>query len=184
MKQRTRRCACGEIACIKRSHTWLCERHYRIQSMRHAAKQRGVFVPSLDEMEAAVPLDMKCPHCKVQMVWRRKDGGPQMITLQHDRSGEWRFLCMACNSHHAHHPGDTFYDVPKGHKRCPACQETSPLDNFHKSNAFASGHTPYCRKCMREKRLAQINGLIRNWPDFREYLSRSTSKTTGGLIHA
>jgi hypothetical protein len=54
------------------------------------------------------------------MNWWLTEGSSTVITLQHDRDGTIRLICKGCNSRHHLHPGDSYYQMPRGHKRCPS----------------------------------------------------------------
>ena len=151
------KCAqCSNDAHIIQGSGGLCVIHYRIANMRTVARRAGKTVPTRQEIEALVPADMVCPFCDRAMNWLRKDGISTQATLQHDRSGGHRVICMGCNARHAVHPGDSFYEIPGGHKLCPACNQVLPKERFNRASTRPVGVSTYCRPCY---------GLVRKkWP--------------------
>lgn len=146
------KCAwCDRPSHIKQGRILLCALHYRMSSMRTRAKRDGKLVPSYAELEAAVPDDMVCAPCRRVMTWLRDQGASIQITLQHDRAGGFRFLCLGCNTRHGTHPGDTFYDLPKGSKRCPDCKSIKPISDFSVDRSRPIGRKSYCRGCASER---------------------------------
>lgn len=143
------RCKCGEAADFYRHTTPQCVKHYRIRQMRHAAKGRGRYVPTTEELERLFDslVDFRCPHCSRRMDWTNKDG-PNVVTLQHDDSGTIRLLCMPCNSRHRD-IGDAFYDRDPNQKVCNACNRTLLDSSFRRRNR--GRNSPLhgtCRECM------------------------------------
>lgn len=127
----------------------LCDIHRRIQCMRDCAIARGKLVPSKDELlrmaEEVEASGHKCSHCKEQMVWRGEKGQRNVVSLQHDRSGTVRLLCMDCNFNHRYFPGDTYYDTPLGWKYCPKCSTAKPPEDFYRQG---NGKLKsYCKAC-------------------------------------
>ena len=138
---------------------WLCIVHFRFDTMRFCAMGKGKVVPTyadLDKLAAeAVANDMKCDHCKAVMLWF---GGTEsrgsVVSLQHDRSGRIRFLCMTCNNRHGQCPGDLFYDIPKEHWYCARCEKILPLTDFYKGRAGSCCKA--CRKTLNKSMWAQF----------------------------
>lgn len=126
-----------------------CAKHLRFYRMRAVAASKGKSVPSLRELNDLLAQDMRCPVCDRRMNWFASDGRSTMITLQHDRSGPHRLICHACNSRHAQMPGDSFYDLPPEHKRCPKCSMAKPFSQFHKN--YTDGRwknlSQICKSC-------------------------------------
>ena len=151
---------CQDAPHIKQGRIFLCAKHYRISSMRSRAKRDGKTVPTLAEVEAIIPSPFVCIGCDGVMSWV---GGPasKKATLQHDRSGRLRIICLGCNTRHAAHPGDTFYDIPAGHKFCPDCSEVLPLSNFARDRSRPIGRKSYCRPCasFRFKKWSSTNAV-------------------------
>ena len=142
---------CAEPSFRKQGRIWLCVKHYRFQVMRTTAQRRGVSVPSYETMDDILPEDMACPGCARTMVWTQAEDRSRVLSLQHDRSGRILFLCRSCNTRHAHHDGDSFYDVPGGHKRCPGCNKALPYSDFTKDSRKFLGLKTYCRECSNER---------------------------------
>ena len=139
---------CDLDAVIKQGHSWLCPKHYRFGQMRVSAKRHGKAVPSLDEMGRMLPPNLVCPSCNRTMNWRQAEGASTVITLQHDRNGKLRFLCLACNTRHASVENDSFYQIPEGHKRCPRCGENKPLECFCTDNGKRwKNKKSTCKEC-------------------------------------
>ena len=138
---------CEEPAHIKQGRILLCQVHYRISSMRILAKRDGKVSPSRDEIEAAIPNPLICSCCDREMNWLRSDGASTQITLQHDRRGSIRLICLGCNVRHSVHPSDTFYTIPAGKKRCPDCEMVLPVADFSKDRSRPIGLKSYCRPC-------------------------------------
>lgn len=137
---------CDRPRHIRQGRIWLCEIHYRISSMRSRAKRDGKYVPTRHEIEA-LATDMTCCGCGKQMHWLRSFGASLQVTLQHDRSGAIRLLCLGCNTRHSVHPGDEFYVVLSGQKRCPDCGQTLPASSFARDMSRPIGLKTYCRDC-------------------------------------
>jgi hypothetical protein len=120
--------------------------HYRISSMRSRAKRDGKTVPTRSEIEG-MAATMVCIGCSRRMNWLRSEGASTQATLQHDRDGGVRLLCLACNTRHAQHPGDTFYGVASNEKWCPDCDQILPKGSFAKDRSRPVGLKSYCRPC-------------------------------------
>lgn len=138
---------CEQPSHIRQGRLMLCVKHYRLASMRSRAARDGKAVPSWPEIEALVPEPFVCRFCQRTMTWLREGGASQQATLQHDRDGGLRIICLACNTRHAQHPGDSFYSLPDGHKRCPACFMVLPLVDFALDRSRPVGRKSYCRPC-------------------------------------
>ena len=139
---------CSEPKHIKQGRIWLCKIHYRFQSMRVRAKRDDKAVPSYEMLYSMASSSMICPGCNRTMNWLAKEGRSTVVTLQHDRNGTMRFLCLSCNTRHAFMPGDSFYHAPKDKKFCPDCREWLDFDSFatDKSGRWMDRKT-YCRRC-------------------------------------
>ncbi len=142
---------CSRVSVRKQGRIWLCAQHYRLQQMRVNAKRHKKEVPSYEVLEHLAhwlgnpPI---CPICHRFMNWLAVDGAASVVTLQHDRSGDIRLMCLACNTKHAAMPNDTFYSLPSGHRRCPRCEQTKPFAAFSldRSRVFPHRKT-YCKEC-------------------------------------
>lgn len=138
---------CDEKAYRVHGDRPLCVVHFRFETMRDAARSKGKVVPTHDDLrrmaDEIIQNGLACPHCGRQMHWtkppqRRSD----VVSLQHDRSGRLRLLCMGCNIKHATYPGDTFYDAPIGWSFCHRCHQSLPPESFYKNRMGAC-----CRSC-------------------------------------
>lgn len=138
---------CEQPSHIRQGRILLCAKHYRVSSMRANAKRNGKETPTREQIESMIPTPFVCSCCHRPMTWLRELGTSQQATLQHDRNGEMRIICFACNTRHAHHPGDSFYGVPASHKRCPDCETNKPLDAFAVDRSRPIGRKSYCRQC-------------------------------------
>lgn len=62
-------------------------------------------------------------------------------------------------------------------KRCPCCQEIKPLTEFGKNKALKSGHTAYCKTCLRVKaqsHYARNHDKVRAY--HKEYVKKNPDK--------
>jgi hypothetical protein len=130
--------------------SFYCAKHARFQQMRDGARRSRQTVPSYEQLEVlASAAGMVCSHCRKQMFWTRGQGPiSQQITLQHDRSGIMRLICMSCNSRHRDYPGDDFYKFPVDFKRCYRCKTVKPFSDFSVSRRYSFGLSPICRRCL------------------------------------
>ena len=68
--------------------------------------------------------------------------------LQHYRDGTLAITCMSCNTKHGLMPGDSYRDVPVGHKLCRFCKTIKLLSMF---NVRRDGKVEYpmskCKPC-------------------------------------
>jgi hypothetical protein len=120
--------------------------------MRANAKRHGKNVPSRVLLSEIVETSqMKCPSCGVKMNWRIKDGTKTIATLQHDRSGEIKLLCLSCNTRHAQFENDSFYSNPENHHPCRCCKQVLLKTEFNKDKSRPLGIKSYCKKCSYEK---------------------------------
>jgi hypothetical protein len=138
---------CERQAHIRQGRILLCGQHYRIASMRSRSTRDGKVTPSRAEIEALIPDPFTCVGCDRPMTWLRADEPSRQATLQHDRDGRIRILCLGCNTRHAQHPGDSFYSIPKGMKRCPDCSQVLPEQTFAVDRSRPAGRKTYCREC-------------------------------------
>ena len=129
---KTKKCKwCGEDVFRLR----LCKKHYRFYQMRIVAKRHGKTVPSYEALELLWNKSKGvCEGCGRAVNWLSNEGHSTVITLQHDRSGRIRLLCLSCNTRHASFEDDTFYDQDPNMKTCPCCKRSLPLDQFGTDN--------------------------------------------------
>lgn len=170
------RCAwCDEPAFRRSGRQMLCKKHIRFQQMRVNSKRHGKDTPSYLQLENLLSHlnSFQCPTCNRPMNWMANEGHSTVITLQHDRSHKptrFRLLCLGCNVRHSVNPGDSFYDLPPKHKRCPMCGEVKPLGAFYKDSSRACGAKSKCKTCSdslsagwRSKNKARYNEYQRQW---------------------
>jgi hypothetical protein len=137
---------CDRPAHRFRMRKWICTIHNRIDTMRNCARAKKKYVPTHEELWAMIQdliaRDMKCEVCQTVMQWHGKRGSLTTVSLQHDRSGKLRLICMLCNQRHDDMPGDTFYDLPPGHWPCPKCKKVLPAADYYPNKRPA-----YCKLC-------------------------------------
>lgn len=130
---------------------YYCVVHYRIKQMRYDAQASGKTIPEATEissmMDHWIENGLLCPVCKRKMNWLKKEGISTMLTLQHDRSGQYRLICLGCNVRHQNYPGDTFYDLPAGQEWCRTCEKTKPISDFYPRKSSRLGIRSSCREC-------------------------------------
>lgn len=142
---------CADLAVRHLGNARYCVRHYRFATMRARARRDGKSVPSPAELERLLPLNMVCAPCGRTMNWLSNDGRSTVISLQHDRDGALRLICRACNTRHAHHPGDSFYELRAGERRCSSCRTVKPETDFYKATSGRWNHRmSRCKACMDE----------------------------------
>jgi hypothetical protein len=109
--------------------------------------------------------EMKCEACGVETQWAGVKGSMSTISLQHDRSGKLRLICMGCNQRHDDLPGDTFYDLPANHWHCAGCKRVLPLTAFYPDKVGGR-----CRKCL-------VDVRRRNWAkNGKRYMANSLKR--------
>lgn len=156
----------------KRGKYWLCKKHYRFMQMRSSAQVEGKRIPSHEALEKLwSDVGMICPHCNRKMNTLRIDGGSTVVTLQHDRSGQVRLLCMRCNVQHAVCPGDSFYTFDPNMKWCSKCDTTLPLSSFYEDARTLNGRVSHCKRCKLKQgaQWAANNRDKKNASDRRSY---------------
>lgn len=142
---------CGEDAIKRHGRSNMCAKHSRFMQMQRTAKSDHKYVPSLYEIEKLVPADMKCQDCNTLMHWIDNDNRAAGAILQHYRNGTLGIVCLACNTKHGAMPGDSYKEVPEGHKLCTSCKTIKPLNMF---NVRRDSKVPYplskCKQCSHE----------------------------------
>lgn len=123
---------CGTDATKEHHKKRTCNKHARFLQMQHAAKIDKKYVPSIYELERLSPKDMICQDCGKTMHWIDNENRSDGAVLQHYRNGTLGIVCLSCNTKHGMMPGDSYRDIPKGHKLCRSCKTIKPLDMFYK----------------------------------------------------
>ena len=123
---------CGDKTISLHGRKNVCAKHKRFLQMQHTAKTDKKYMPSIYEIEKMVPKNMVCQDCGCTMHWIDNENRKQGAVLQHYRNGTLAIVCSSCNSRHGSMPGDSYRDLPKGHKFCPYCKTIKPLDMFYK----------------------------------------------------
>jgi hypothetical protein len=124
----------------------LCSKHHRFIQMRYSAKTKGKVMPTVSELESMRGVELICPDCGIKMNWEAKDGQCSVASLQHYRDGTMAIVCRSCNTRHAHMMGDSYKDIPKDHKHCPACLVVKPSSDYYAKNS-RSGNLKRGSKC-------------------------------------
>lgn len=142
---------CDDAAYIKQGHIWLCKKHYRFQQMRAKAKRANKTVPTYEELEVLwAYTNGSCPICHRSMNWMSKEGTATVASLQHDRSGNHRIICLSCNVRHASFKDDSFYDEDPNTRVCPRCKRRLTWASFTADNHGRwNNKNTYCRDCRR-----------------------------------
>jgi len=142
---------CGANAVKIFQRTNMCEQHGRFYQMQRTAKADKKYVPSLFELEKLVPKNMECPDCRTTMNWRDHSNRKSGAVLQHYRDGTIAITCMSCNTKHGLMFGDSYCDLPDGHKFCAKCKIIKPLFDFGKRGK-GEGDYPksHCKSCLLE----------------------------------
>jgi hypothetical protein len=142
---------CDKDATYTDKQRRFCDMHYRFTQMRDGARDRHGLKHTSKELEALLPADMKCPHCNVEMIWRRsryEKGVTNQITLQHWRDGRLGFLCHQCNTRHASMENDSYDKMPADHKFCPHCKTVKHQSEFGiKNTRTVLKRNSYCKPC-------------------------------------
>jgi hypothetical protein len=150
---------CDAIALHPFKGGYYCTLHYRVKQMRYDAQASGKSVPTVEvllQMIADLPTGMKCVVCDRQMNWLKADGHSTMATLQHDRDGGYRIICLGCNVRHQFYPGDSLYETPQGSKRCPSCGAIKPTSEFYPHNSNSNGLRSDCKPCSKKAAVVGI----------------------------
>ena len=144
---------CDDEAIRKQGRIWLCKKHYRFQQMRVTAKRQGKSVPEYGELERLwQESGGTCKVCNRKLNWLSSEGTCTVITLQHDRQGGTRLLCLSCNTRHASFDGDSFYDANSERRVCPSCRRSLPWDSYTTDNSSRwKNKNTYCKECRNTK---------------------------------
>jgi DNA-directed RNA polymerase subunit RPC12/RpoP len=123
--------------------------------MQRVAKVDKKYVPSIYEIEKIIPIDMICQDCGRKMHWIDNDNRASGAVLQHYRDGTLGIVCMSCNSKHGLMVGDSYRDLPNGHKLCTKCKTIKPLSEFGKRGK-GDGNYPKssCKVCAHKQLVA------------------------------
>lgn len=122
---------CGDVTVKRHGRSNMCAKHVRFSQMQKTARQDEKYVPPIYELESLVPADMVCPDCGVLMHWIDDDNRAAGAILQHYRDNTLGIVCASCNTKHGLMPGDSYRELPEGHKYCPTCKTIKPLDMFY-----------------------------------------------------
>ena len=122
---------CGMVASKTYRQKNMCDKHNRFRQMQRTARIDNKYVPSLFELEAICPTDMKCQDCNQIMNWIDFKNRNFGAVLQHYRDGSLGIVCMSCNTKHGAMPGDLYKQIPIGHKLCVSCKKIKSLKEFY-----------------------------------------------------
>lgn len=171
MERSCSRGGCSRQAFRRRGNAHYCVIHTRISEMRCTAQRDGKLVPPWEQLESLAETAVTCAGCNRAMNWLSVDGASTVVTLQHDRDGGIRLICLSCNSRHGAHPGDSFYEIPQGFKRCGRCHEIKSEDQFYRDYSKRwHDLKSACKKCgdaamatFRENNRAHCNAYQRKY---------------------
>jgi hypothetical protein len=143
---------CGADAVHRHGRSNCCPKHIRFLQMQKTAKSDGKYVPSLYELDSLVPAKMSCPLCHKTMHWIDDKNRPLGAILQHYRNGTIGITCHSCNVKHGMMVGDSYCDVPDGHKLCRACKTIKRLSDFYVRRDSKNKEYPMskCKICSKE----------------------------------
>jgi hypothetical protein len=170
---------CGDKTIILHGRKNVCEKHKRFLQMQHTAKRDKKYVPSIYEIEKMVPKDMICQDCGCTMHWIDNDNRRHGAVLQHYRNGSLAITCMACNTKHGLMIGDSYRDVPSGHKMCTSCKTIKPLDMFYvRRDSKVEYPMSKCKVC----NLESHQSWRRNNPEKYKASNKKFNQRRGGKI--
>jgi hypothetical protein len=154
--------------------------------MRSDAWTRLKIKHTRQEIEDIIPLDMKCPKCEVDMIWRRghhQKGVANQITIQHWRDGSIQCLCHRCNTRHASMDMDSFRDMPHDHKFCPKCKTIKHESEFGLKNARTLlKRNSYCKPCNAVKSKESKGKMDKDAINAYQRMYRAKRKAQGNPI--
>lgn len=164
---------CGIEAIKRLGRSNLCAEHGRFVQMQKAAKADKKYVPSIYELQSLVPKDMKCRDCGIEMNWIDNTKRSSGAVLQHYRNGTIGITCLSCNTKHGLMHGDSYRDLPLGHKLCRACKMIKPLEMFGKRSAKEGDYPKSkCKSCELD---AQKAWRLKN-PERYEQLNKANNQ--------
>lgn len=145
---------CGAFAFRARGKSAYCLKHHRFHQMRKEAKSRGLLVPTWQQLEWLLPVDMVCHECDEPMIWTAPAGSTSRgatISLQHYRDGSFGLIHHRCNVIHGKLTVLGEHDrLPEGMKACPRCEKILSIESFRESHCRPSGREAYCLDCRRD----------------------------------
>lgn len=142
--------------------------------MRVTAKRHNKTVPSYDNLELMLTRSkMNCESCEKPLNWLSKEGADSVITLQHDDSGEFKFLCLSCNTRHGRGCRDLIYLIKKDESYCKKCDKIKSSSEFFKDKYKKSGLKSNCKECSNKKLKDWKNG---NKEKYNEYQRKYRKK--------
>ena len=146
---------CSKKGCDKKGihkralRTIYCDKCYRFNCMLKIAKQYNKYVPSLTEIEVLFGKlhNMQCPICNKQMSWHSKYGKmSNVISLQHNYSGNILLICQGCNSGHGNSMlKDEYFNLNNNERFCPDCRKILNKNSFYKSSR--NEYAGICKVC-------------------------------------
>lgn len=145
---------CEDIIVNNVDYANLCEKHYRFMKMRQSAKCKNKYAPSYTELENLFEKQgLKCGLCNKTLNWSSKDSPKDRITLQHDKSGDIKFLCLSCNSRHAKAGlGDRIYELGIDVKPCNNCKIIKQKVEFYTQGKSIQPNCKICQSILRKER--------------------------------
>jgi hypothetical protein len=141
---------CGVKVLKRNRYGWVCDKHGRFIQMRFSSRYRNKKVPTFEELEE-LSKSLNCPKCQKEMVWRSPKGlNPDLVTIQHDRSGKVKLLCHGCNSKHSHLSDKVFYHLKLTEKYCNRCEKVKLKSEFWPARNTTDKCQTYCIPCMKK----------------------------------
>lgn len=141
---------CGVPADWQCNTARYCTKHMRILRMRLTARDRGLSVPTIAELEALVEASngLRCGCCDVQMVWTRREDSRRVCTLQHNADGTHSLWCIICNIRDGAAAGRHAVErFVAGIKRCFGCGLAKPRADFLRQTGYVKRSAARCRAC-------------------------------------
>lgn len=147
---------CENIATAKITNSDYCDKCYRFHGMRDGSRKAEKYIPTFEELEKLFKNinNMKCPICKIKMIWRSKydnNKNSKVMSLQHNNNKTISFICCSCNAAHGNHKlGDNFLTIPMHEKYCPSCNKILNINLFCKNKNSHDGCSGQCKSCKRK----------------------------------